>query len=93
MKSQLRGIGPICYERPRCSKCNKPIKRKRPAFPNTPLSIPELNWEIWSQYGMRNDSEDVNPESGLYFWVQSKCCNAKIENAQIIYDEYKMNRL
>jgi len=82
--SQLRGIGPVCYERPRCSKCQKPIKRH--AHGSGTL----LSWNVWGLYG-ENGSHDYkrNVNSGMYFWAYSICCVADIENVQIIYDEYE----
>ena len=93
MKSQLRG-----------SKCHKPIKRygqdagydveKGRNFGyihRTGQKVYLISWDIWGQYGIRNDSDEANPESGMFFWAWSKCCKAKIDNAQIIYDEMDMD--
>jgi hypothetical protein len=82
IKSQLRGIGPICYERPRCSKCHKPIKRYAHAGWHSTL----LSWNVWGVYGNQADKRNPN---GMYFFALSICCSADIDNVQIIYDEYE----
>jgi hypothetical protein len=73
--SKLKGIGPICNERPRCSKCNKVV-----------IKQPGGAWLIWLNCSNLNPALK-HTENGKYCNYTSYCCSTEIVNVELIYDD------